>query len=77
MIVAGGETIEIEAEPVPKVVDVTGAGDLYAAGFLYGLTHGASLPTADAWAASPPPRPSAISAPGPRSPCASWPRKAA
>jgi sugar/nucleoside kinase (ribokinase family) len=25
------------------VVDVTGAGDLYSAGFLYGLTHGAAL----------------------------------
>jgi sugar/nucleoside kinase (ribokinase family) len=44
VIVAGGETIEIEAEPVARVVDLTGAGDLYAAGFLYGLTHGAKLP---------------------------------
>ena len=25
------------------MVDTTGAGDLYAAGFLYGLTHGRSL----------------------------------
>jgi len=44
MIVSGGETIEIEAKSVPQVVDLTGAGDLYSAGFLYGLTHGASLP---------------------------------
>ena len=43
VIVAAGETIEIAAEKVPKVVDLTGAGDLYAAGFLYGLTHGAPL----------------------------------
>jgi sugar/nucleoside kinase (ribokinase family) len=42
IIVAGGETIEIEAEKA-RVVDLTGAGDLYSAGFLYGLTHGASL----------------------------------
>jgi sugar/nucleoside kinase (ribokinase family) len=43
VIVAAGETIRIEAERVPKVVDLTGAGDLYSAGFLYGLTHGAPL----------------------------------
>ena len=33
-------TIEVAAQPVEKVVDTTGAGDLYAAGFLYGLTSG-------------------------------------
>ena len=43
VIVAKGETIEIAPEPVAEVVDLTGAGDLYAAGFLYGLTHGAPL----------------------------------
>jgi sugar/nucleoside kinase (ribokinase family) len=45
VIVASGETIEIAAEPVAEVVDVTGAGDLYAAGFLYGLTRGLPLET--------------------------------
>jgi sugar/nucleoside kinase (ribokinase family) len=42
VIVAQGETIEIEADPA-RVVDLTGAGDLYSAGFLYGLTQGAPL----------------------------------
>ena len=45
VIVAAGETVAIGAEPVTDVVDVTGAGDLYAAGFLYGLTQGAPLET--------------------------------
>ncbi|MEM9625692.1 MAG: adenosine kinase [Pseudomonadota bacterium] len=36
----------IEAAPVEKVVDTTGAGDLYAAGLLYGLTHNMPLPAA-------------------------------
>ena len=35
----------IAADPVERVVDTTGAGDLYAAGFLYGLTHGHDLAT--------------------------------
>ncbi len=43
IVTAGGETIAVDAEPVDHVVDTTGAGDLYAAGFLYGLTHGADL----------------------------------
>lgn len=33
----------IDVAPVAEVIDTTGAGDLYAAGFLYGLTHGLSL----------------------------------
>ena len=43
LIVGGGETTEIAAEPVSEVVDATGAGDLYAAGFLFGLTKGLSI----------------------------------
>jgi sugar/nucleoside kinase (ribokinase family) len=43
IIVTQRATIDIRPEPVAKVVDVTGAGDLYAAGFLYGFTRGLSL----------------------------------
>ncbi len=34
----------IEAHPVEKVVDATGAGDLFAAGFLAGMSRGLALP---------------------------------
>ena len=40
MIVANGEILAVDAHPVTNVVDTTGAGDLYAAGFLYGYTQG-------------------------------------
>ncbi len=43
LIVRGGETVESQALPVSKVVDVTGAGDLYAAGFLFGFTQKLAL----------------------------------
>ncbi len=39
VIVSGGETWSAPVTPV-KVVDATGAGDQYAAGVLYGVTHG-------------------------------------
>jgi sugar/nucleoside kinase (ribokinase family) len=43
VILAGGEAITIPAAPVEQVVDTTGAGDLYAAGFLFGVARGLSM----------------------------------
>jgi sugar/nucleoside kinase (ribokinase family) len=44
VVIANGETVEIAAEAIDKVVDTTGAGDQYAAGFMFGLARGRSLP---------------------------------
>ena len=46
VILGEGKSIAIPAAPVAKVVDTTGAGDLYAAGFLYGVATGRDLETA-------------------------------
>lgn len=43
VILTPTERIEVAPQLVANVVDTTGAGDLYAAGFLYGLTHGKPL----------------------------------
>jgi sugar/nucleoside kinase (ribokinase family) len=39
VVITPAEVITMAAEPVKKVVDATGAGDQYAAGFLYGFAH--------------------------------------
>jgi sugar/nucleoside kinase (ribokinase family) len=38
MVVTAEDTVEVPAAPVERLVDTTGAGDLYAAGFLHGFT---------------------------------------
>ena len=43
VVIKGDERVSVNAFPVDKVVDTTGAGDQYAAGFLLGLARGLSL----------------------------------
>lgn len=43
VVIEGAQRIAVPAEPVQHVVDTTGAGDQYAAGFLFGLARKAPL----------------------------------
>jgi sugar/nucleoside kinase (ribokinase family) len=42
LIARGAERVDVSAHPV-NAIDTTGAGDLWASGFIYGLNHGLSL----------------------------------
>ena len=46
VLVSAGKQYVVPADPVDRVLDTTGAGDLYAAGVLYGITHGLDLDAA-------------------------------
>jgi sugar/nucleoside kinase (ribokinase family) len=41
VVASRDQALAVPASPVERVVDTTGAGDLFAAGFLYGLAQGA------------------------------------
>lgn len=43
VIMEGPSVFEVKAAKAERIVDSTGAGDLYASGFLYGLTRGLHL----------------------------------
>jgi len=43
VIVSGDEIHVVDAETASRVVDTTGAGDLFASGFLHGITNGMDL----------------------------------
>ena len=45
LAVRGGQRVDVPAEPIERLVDTTGAGDLFASGFLAGVARGLDLET--------------------------------
>jgi len=43
VVVTEKDIFEVPADRIERLVDTTGAGDLFASGFLYGYTNGRSL----------------------------------
>ena len=46
VVASGDGVIAVPAYPIPSMVDTTGAGDLFAAGFMFGLVRGAGFENA-------------------------------
>ena len=46
VMIEGTTTVAVPAAPIETRVDATGAGDAFAAGFLFGYTHGMGFETA-------------------------------
>jgi sugar/nucleoside kinase (ribokinase family) len=44
VVIGGGHRYDVGGETVAKLVDTTGAGDLFAGGFMAALVQGRSLP---------------------------------
>ncbi|OKL44458.1 adenosine kinase [Pseudovibrio exalbescens] len=43
MVISREKTVQVPATPVERIADATGAGDLFASGFLFGLARGYDL----------------------------------